>query len=390
MKQICLLLLTLYSLLTGAQENQFETPSNPAFTILDFEPSSILRPTSPSELKTNLLSSFDYKGNLKPNIGIEVSPYWLNSNPTLTWKEYARPGVIQSIKQTLSLSFATKEDEILNRTVFGAGTKFQLVPGHIESDAAAETALSANLNIIVITAGVQALLAAGTITTREEVLESLTTALSITYGTTVANSYLNRFRTLAKDYPDTTAGNGALLRAIVLEYNAIAVTIDVKRQRTGIIVELAGAAKLIPSSGDADAALRRAGIWMNIANRKISGEDFILTVRHLNTSSDTTKSNLDAGLSYVRDFDDFNFSIEALLRRSKIEFSDININNEQINMVERDFTYRIAATIQYRINDYAHLNFSVGKDYNKPLVSTDTFFSIAGINFNLFKKIQVE
>ena len=66
----------------------FKTPNTPAFSILDYEPTSVMRPSSYKELSADILNSFDENGNLMMNLGLEVTPYWLKSNPELTRESY--------------------------------------------------------------------------------------------------------------------------------------------------------------------------------------------------------------------------------------------------------------------------------------------------------------
>jgi len=79
----------IFSQLTVAQEvSKLTLPSTPAFSILNFEPSAVMRPTNAKSLSTDVLSSFDKDGKLKMDLGLETSPYWLGAHPNLKMNTY--------------------------------------------------------------------------------------------------------------------------------------------------------------------------------------------------------------------------------------------------------------------------------------------------------------
>lgn len=88
--------------------SKVKAPSSPAFTILGVQPNDISRPKSYKDLEASLLSSFT-DGNtvvLPDNFALEFSPYWMQSNPVLTYEEAANPTPWQSARQNFSVSVA--------------------------------------------------------------------------------------------------------------------------------------------------------------------------------------------------------------------------------------------------------------------------------------------
>ncbi len=78
-------------------ETKLTIPSTPAFSILNYEPTSVMKPTSNKDLAADVLNSFDKDGKLLMNLGLEVSPYWLKSRPlpVRCWQPssgWAKPG----------------------------------------------------------------------------------------------------------------------------------------------------------------------------------------------------------------------------------------------------------------------------------------------------------
>ena len=79
-------------------------------------------------------------------------------------------------------------------------------------------------------------------------------------------------------------------------------------------------------------------------------------------------------------------SVEVVARWYRFEFDDFNTIGEAIRVVEEDFTYRIASNVTYNLNEKVNVNFSFGKGFTDKTIASSGFFSIIGINYNLFSK----
>jgi hypothetical protein len=105
-------LLCLYPVAAAAQTGGVEiddlaAPTSAAFVLLDVAPASVERPDNPKSFTLNLLNHLGASSGLPKDYAMEVAPYWLTFHPNLTFGAYQRPGPLQSIAQTFSVSIAT-------------------------------------------------------------------------------------------------------------------------------------------------------------------------------------------------------------------------------------------------------------------------------------------
>jgi hypothetical protein len=92
---------------TSVTIDDLTAPTAPAFVLLDTTPASVARPETPKAFTVNLLNSLTSSEGLPRNYAVEVAPYWMAAHPSLTFDQYQRPGVWQSLAQTFSVSVAT-------------------------------------------------------------------------------------------------------------------------------------------------------------------------------------------------------------------------------------------------------------------------------------------
>lgn len=55
----------------------FSVPDSPAFTVLGVNPTTVTRPTTPSELASSLINGIDHNGNFQTGMALDFSPYML-------------------------------------------------------------------------------------------------------------------------------------------------------------------------------------------------------------------------------------------------------------------------------------------------------------------------
>lgn len=89
------------------QIDDLRAPTSPAFVLLDVTPASVERPANPKPFALNLIHKLATSNGLPQNYALDVAPYWLSSHPGLSFDQYQRPTIGQSIAQTFSLSVAT-------------------------------------------------------------------------------------------------------------------------------------------------------------------------------------------------------------------------------------------------------------------------------------------
>lgn len=120
---------------TSVTIDDLSAPTAPAFVLLDTTPAAVARPETPKAFTVNLLNSLtSSNGGLPKNYALELAPYWMASHPSLTFQQYQRPSVWQSLAQTLSMSVATVPIETTGATTtpgtrVGLGVRTSVVNG---------------------------------------------------------------------------------------------------------------------------------------------------------------------------------------------------------------------------------------------------------------------
>ena len=89
--------------------NAARTPTSPAFTIMGIEPTSVERPSNPTDLALAFLSQVEDTSIVPADFALEVSPYWLVGRPRLTWSDDAARSVRESLMRTAAFSIGTGE-----------------------------------------------------------------------------------------------------------------------------------------------------------------------------------------------------------------------------------------------------------------------------------------
>lgn len=388
MKKI-LLFCTLF-LAVSVKGQDLRIPNTPAFSILDFEPTAVMRPTSAKKLSSDLLNSFDKDGKLIMNLGLEVTPCWLKNHPLLSRHNYLNPSVWQTMKQTFTLSAATVKDTFTGNNNLGAGFRVEVIKGNLNNKVAgmeAEILVLETIKGIIISAGSAAAASPANISAAISTIDARLKGLSPAISPKRIAEYNTRAKDLSLDsYNDVSKFCRALSETYDAESKAATISLrETINKRTGFSLEAAGASKFVTGSGGK--ALQRIGGWLN-ANFYMSDKDaWTITSRLMAYTIDTTRVNTDVGISYIRMEKDFNISVEGMLRWFRIEVPDININNMPITRVEKLFTYRLAAQASYTvIKDIISINMSFGKDFKDTQLKTDGLFSILGINYALFER----
>lgn len=384
-KQLLFLIGLSFLFLGNAKAQDLRIPNTPAFSILGYEPTAVMRPTSAKKLSSDLLNSFDENGKLIMNLGLEVTPYWLKNRPDLTREKYlnATPG--QTILQTFMISAATVKDSITKKNNLGVGFRFKIFKGKLspKMEELEKKELDIESTIGVITSLQQMNLPDGNAVASklpdflkianvapEKITEITKKAQDLLQNQDIAKSSAKFCDELQKNY--------------IKEGEAMVSQIwEMEDKRTGFNLETAGAAKFATSN--TNNAFQKAGFWIN-ANYYVSENDALtITARMMTNTSDTTSVNSDLGISYIRHEKDFNVSLEAMARWYRTEIPDLNQMNQPITRLEKDFTYRVAGQISYRISEDASINLSLGKDFDSPIFKGSGIFSILGINYTIFK-----
>lgn len=367
-----------------------KVPNTPAFSILGYEPTSVMRPNSTKKLSSDLLNSFDSEGKLLMNLGLEVAPYWLKSRPGLTREEYLSPKPLQSFLQTFSISAATVKDTITGHNNLGLGFRVQLIKGKLTDEfAAQETALQQLEIAIAAVTGARAF-AGNEIRTLNQAIDFIVNNMR---ENKIPDDKIleieQRAIGMSKDYKNTEdsikAFCVALNESFEEETTALAKKVIIlSNKRTGFSLEVASAGKFITTTGNQ--AFQKAGFWVNANNYFTETDAWTITARLMTNTADTTSTNFDAGFGYIKEGENFNVSIDGMLRWYRTEIPDLNQAGEAITRLEKDFTYRLSAQVSYTIVENISVNLSLGKDFDDAHLSGSSFFSILGLQYALFNR----
>ena len=389
----CLALLLLWQTGKTQEAARLTVPSSPAFNILNFEPSAIMRPANARDLAADVLNSFDENGRLLLNLGLEVMPYWLSSHPTLTRSKYLNPSVGQTFLQSLSISAATVKDSATGTNKLGAGFRFKLANGKpVPELETANTDLKARATVVAIINGVKAMVGP-VINTRQKAAESILGALaSANISPQLVAAVQKDTAELIASYTDSPADIKFFLEEMlnrrVEAYSKLAQQVSsLLYQRRGFVLEFAGAAGYTTSN---NTSLDKTGVWGN-ASYFVSPDDlFTLTARLMNRSGDSSLRNVDVGIGFLKKTERYNVALESMLRWYRAEVLDRSTVNPPIARLEKKYTFRLAVQSSYIINDYISINLNLGKDFNAPFIAGSGFFSILGFNYSFFSRKPAE
>ncbi|MFT3796199.1 hypothetical protein [Flavobacterium sp.] len=377
------LVLLLFGL--GAWSQDLTIPNTPAFSILDHEPSSVMRPASVKKLSSDLLNSFDKDGKLIMDVGIEVLPYWLKNRPALTREQYLYARPMQNFLQSLAISAAMVKDTVTNENNLGVGFRFQLFQGRLTPQF---DKVETDLKTLETMMGLIA--AEKEDETVAEAIEAIVANLeAMKMSQNISDEQILDLRQRALELSEKKFVNVAkFCEALIDSYQKDRMALAQKLvalegKRLGLSLEAAGASKFATSGNQ---ALRKAGLWMNLNNYTNENNAFTLTGRVFFNTTDTTAVNTDLGLSYLRMEKDFNLSVEAMARWYRMEIPEVNILGQPIRRVEKKLTYRLAAQLAYSIAREISVNLSIGKSFEDPVLSKAGFFSILGLNYSIFNQ----
>lgn len=380
--------LLLHQTAYGQDPSKLTVPSSPSFSILNYEPTAVMRPTNAKELAADVLNSFDKQGKLLLNLGLEVTPYWLKSNPKLDRNTYLHPTIGQAFLQSLSLSAATVKDSASGNSKLGAGFRFKLLNGEpVEELTIASSQLLAKTTILNAINGVRSTLD-NSDTKRTAIDAIIKNLIDNKTDEKVIASVKKQAETLAAGFTDNSENIKKFLELLIVKREASEMELrkevsELLYARKGFVLEFAGASGYNTSKKN---SLERMGLWAN-ASYYVSPDDlFTLTSRYMFNNQDTAMTNFDVGLGFLKKADNYNISIEGMFRWFRAEIPDLNINSQPILRVAKEFTYRIAVQGSVTITNDVSINLNIGKDFDSPFISSSGFFSILGLNYSIFNK----
>ena len=383
---------TLFIPFYSGYSQDLKIPQTPAFSILNYEPSSVMRPSSIKKLSSDILNSFDSNGKLIMNLGVEVSPYWLKNRPELSREEFLNPKPIQNVWQTFSISAATVKDTITGKNNLGLGFRTQIVRGKLSSEFVKyDLQLKKTEEAKAFIAAAKSFVGS-TLTSRDAIIAFLESNLAgENSNEEIKKMILSKAKDLKNKFTDEPSSLHLYCEAIINQLeektNQLAnKVINLEAKRYGFSLEMAGAAKFV-STNESSQSFNKLGIWINANNFFSLTDAWTVTARHLiQVNQDNNASNTDLGFGYLKTGNNFNASVEGMLRWYRQEIPDFNQSGDNIIRLEKDFTYRLAGQISYQLFENISANFSFGKDFNEPKLKSKSFFSIFGLHYALFNK----
>ncbi|TND08836.1 MAG: hypothetical protein FD123_1690 [Bacteroidetes bacterium] len=373
----------------------------PAFFIIDKEPKSVATPSNPRKLAASILNAFDQEGGFNPDVGIEFAPYWLRDSSRISLPT-PNPGqqYIPAAFQSLAFSIASAEEKKINSDISGRviGLGFRIHPALRINVSTAQNVrnMTRNGTLINIIQFVSLQAAFNNMLNQNAIVTQIRDQINIQYATdldarVLYNTYLDRMvqKTPMTANENATAYIQRLQDAMVMNVNISQEKLyDNNSNRRKFNWEVAGATGMrFPTNEIGFSYLSRVGIWTSVSysiggnnNRRVCS--FNGMARILSSFTDSITTNYDAGISFTgKWWPSLPFSLEFVGRRYVYEYDDINQAGDTINRIDRKNTYRLALTADFAIDEDLSLNFTFGRDYDKPFQTSGNLLGIIGLNY---------
>ena len=328
------------------------TPPSPAFTVLGIEPSAVERPATPSDVALSFVSKLR-QGTVPKDYAFELSPYWLVSQPNLSWSDDVTRNVAESVARTLSLSVATAETGVTGSplTSLAVGVRTLVTSGHMTP--ATQRALGA-LEAMLSQSGDVFLRMVG-----EAGLDELDKRLAS--GDMTTAEYEARKQEIAALVLESDEYREAMSRAE-----------DVAAKREGFFLEVAAGFVWDFAAGSWESrAFRKRGVWAT-PSYDFGAWNLVGVLRYLDETTAPSEDALDWGGRAVYSTADYALSLE-FVRRSPIDSTET---------IRR--SHRFVGVAEYRISPATWIIASFGKDRQKT-GTRETLIAQLGLAFSFSK-----
>lgn len=388
-------------------------PESPGFQILGIAPQSIYRPTDTKALGAYFLNQLDSPSGLADNFAVELTPYWLSKDSTLSFRDYfgfsgnnAGIDIADNIKKTFVLSvasssFQSQTDSDQGRS-WGFGFRSTLIRGKPRIGKRIQL-VSDMTNASIITeayAEVVQEIEKGRIVNREETIR----AIEIAFDQYIENPDLiegvstDRIISIKTSTMDFIMSNLPHSIEEITSFvnkqedeamNDIAESIrDESIRYTGLRVQLAGALSIdIPTNGFRNTQGNNYGLWLTVSHEINNKGDLHATglIRYLGSFQNLGGTNKDLGISLSKESDLYAFSGELIYRSFEEKYLTQDINSQEITALNEDNTWRFTTNFQLKISGDANLMASIGKDFDSEITADSNLIALLGINFDLFR-----
>jgi hypothetical protein len=361
--------------------SELSAPTSPAFVLLGLAPASVDRPDSSKALIVNAFSDLAESDGLPQDYALEVTPFWMKSNRTLSFTEYQNPG-LAAIWQQLRISVATapmrgadeSADSIGTKLGVGFNTKISNGRPNPTMQASLERLFAENTRLLAADRELEDI--EETLETRREELEGLTENAKRADLIAIIGEIE---KTLAKKQAEIDGIEAGIMRRS-LEVQSL------DAERVGFFLTVAGGQVWDFADDDTrNASANRMGLWVTPAYRVLrcasceASFDFIGVARMLKDPD--IDAMIDVGGRLVwRVNTRFSTSFELLRRKAP---DTVGANEESIQD-----SNRTAALLEYRIQDDLILFGTFGQDFEKA-TGAKPLVTLLGMNFGFGQKAAV-
>jgi hypothetical protein len=401
----------------GEDISTLTTPSAPAFTILGLQPNEIARPKSFNAMEASLLSSFTSGVNfiIPRNYALEFSPYWFRSHPTLSFKEYVSPSVGQSLLQNLSVSLATTTEKSSQDTTelfskMGIGFRTQIFTGKA-SDYLSAVIISrdhltdmqkAMMSLKSVLEKIRALSLKDKKSYQDSFEIQYKIVLKLIGDTNIVFVSINLLKSIYVDpvWVDNNIKDPENVKTKLKEiiedlkketekdyYLDLVKDLESKiKEKWGFILEINAAMVLdFPTNDIGYSQVPQWGIWIIPTYRlKSLHFEFIGMIRYLHKNVPNDYSdNIDLGGKLVYQSLKFSITAEGLYRYQSRVISKSTDGNTTTKTTSSQSDYRLDCCFEYKIADKLSVNYTIGKNFNEPLVQSGNLISTVGLNFGI-------
>lgn len=333
--------------------NTLATPPAPAWTLLGLEPSSVERPTNPTEFGVSLLQRSDNVATLPSDWAVEMAPYWTFGGPGGPWTADVERSVGEAFLRTLSVSFVTAQTgtDVVPVTSVGTAVRFQLLSGRVPETARRQAAALAG----ALTAFARSAEERAAELRRELNVDARFVEIRREFGADSANTWL-RAQNDAIEVRVQESGDVAARRraAEELQLNASV--------RHGFILEMAGGwGADIPRNGFDDLETRQWGVWASpswIGSRaSVVGVARYLSDPGLDRPA--VEGAVDFGVRGILQRPRVGLSVEAVGRRLSVAdgVADPEAPDRQ--------DWRLAGIAEYRVDADWWVRATFGRDFDR-------------------------
>ena len=378
---------------------ELTAPTSPAFVLLGITPESVDRPESAKAFVFTALSALRL-GGLPTDFAMQVAPYWMKSNPTLTFEQYQNPNWRQSMKQTFAISIGTSP--ILDAAATPVGTHLALgftvrpwngrpsamLKKAVEGDLTA--AADAILDDAEIRGGVEA-----DIDRFEKLLEAEVALIEKAATPNEKASHENRYVYLQSRLAATVQRlkemNEAKEEALAEVTKAALAVQALDARRIGFFLTISGGQVWDYLANDVGTAVAaRRGIWVTPAYRREtcaadnarceSSLDLVFVSRLLKDPEADAMVDVGGRLAWNPN-KEFSVSAELVHRNP----------GETVGATSQDSTnssVRAAGILQYKLSDDFILFGTFGRDFEKA-TGTKPLLTLVGLNFGFGSKAAI-